>query len=56
MGKYQSTRDVIAEYLKMVNKASKQKAWEEGQSLSGLWTWLTEQKDPLTLFDINEEG
>ena len=43
--KYQITRNVIAEYLKEVNESSKQQAWEEGQSLSGFWSWLVEQAD-----------
>ena len=39
------TRKVIQKYLKFVNKISKQESWEEGQSLSGLFTWLGTQEE-----------
>ena len=38
--RYQTTLEVQAEYLKELNKYSKEKSWEEGQSQSGLFMWL----------------
>ena len=38
--RYQTALEVQAEYLKELNKYSKEKSWEEGQSQSGLFMWL----------------
>ena len=38
--RYQTALEVQAEYMAAVNKYSKQKSWEEGQSQSGLFMWL----------------
>ena len=41
--RYQIALEVQAEYLKELNKYSKEKSWEEGQSQSGLFMWLSEK-------------
>ena len=41
--RYQTALEVQAEYLKELNKYSKEKSWEEGQSQSGLFMWLGEK-------------
>ena len=41
--RYQTALEVQAEYLKELNKYSKEKSWEEGQSQSGLFMWLSEK-------------
>jgi len=38
--RYQIALEVQAEYLSELNKYSKEKSWEEGQSQSGLFMWL----------------
>ena len=37
-------RKAITKYLKDLNKISKQRCWEEGQQLSGFFTWLGKQE------------